>query len=131
MNKTGPKVPGSTKNPRLRSLEKESERRNGKVSCSSPVKERRGELTAAEERLETEEEERGHDAEWAEESRTNEERRDGEEFNPEETEEDQEEGGAEPNGHARGLLRNTRSPRPPLIKETLYWIEFFVCLPHF
>lgn len=63
MNKTGPKVPGSTKNPRLRFLGKESETRNGKVSCcSSSVKEGKGELTGAEERLETEEEERGHDA---------------------------------------------------------------------
>lgn len=94
MNKAGPKVLGSTKNPRLRFLEKESQRRNGKVSCCpSSVEEGKGELTAAEERQETDEEERRHDAGWVEESRTNEECRDGEEFNREEAEEDEEEEG--------------------------------------
>lgn len=36
--------------------------------------------------------------------------------------------GAGPHGCTRGLRRNTRSPRPPLIKETLYRIEFFILL---
>lgn len=70
------------------------------------MKEGEGELTAAEERLETDEEERRHDAGWAEESRTNEERRDGEEFNPEEAEEDEEEeeGGGQEGGWGRGRM---------------------------